>query len=822
MILPNLLPHPFRETPLTLLPQKRKEKIQEMLSRLAKEPGTRNRIDLLNEISASLSPTDPEKARVYAQEALERAISLPYEKGIAYAYQSLAQVHFCVSAFEEAKSKAQEALSRFLALQEMQAAARTRLILASVHLRKSRQGESMEEALRAIELSESCGDHQGVAIGKNLLGIIYGNQGRTQLAKEQLQASAEIHRRIGDLYRFAMAQINLGNLHLRMGEQETALPYYESAVELLEEMEPEGYPIATLFHDLGEMWVGRGDESKAETFYLQSLALRRKQGNETGVAASLLGMGRLRLSRGEFHQAREAFEEALAIAKRVGIPKEKWLACKGLAETEEAEGNLALALKLQKEAAGFREELLHALQHDRISRLEAEFENKSREREAKLYQLENVRLKEEVAGRRKAEAALVQAQKLESLGLMAGGLAHDFNNMLLCVFGYIELARNSLAKEHPARPLLDLADASAQKASHLAEQMLTYSGGRSYELRPLDLEQFFRSNLNLLQAAVGKQTQISWFPPSEGGSLSILAEEAQLFQALMNLALNAKEAGASKIDLRYAIQRWEEGGLSKEEITGNLEEAEAYVSIEVRDDGGGIDASLISRIFDPFFSTKFTGRGLGLAAVLGIVRGHHGGIVVRSRKKETSGTDPASAGASSWTCFTLLFPFHEDLCRTREQAGVPGTSQGKTSKPRTKGEIMGGNPKAEGKRRILVIDDEPEIQKLLRAHLEAGGFSVLCASDGESGVAAFREHRGGIDLVLLDMTMPGMSALETWKKLKELQPHIPILLSSGYDREAALADFPESPPFLSKPYSGVVLLAAVEEILGGRPPTRER
>jgi signal transduction histidine kinase len=812
---------------LTQQPSKRSAKIQEMLTRLEQEADPRAQIDLLNDLSASVSSTDPKRARAYANEALELATSFNYERGIAFSYQSLAQVHFCVSEFDQAIEDCREALARFLTLELAQAAARTHLILASVHLRQSKQSKGMEETLKAIELSESCGDLQGVAIGKNLLGILYGDQQQNDLALVHLQASAEIHKKIGDRYRFAMAQINLGNLYNRQGDPAAAAPFYELAAEMLEEIEPDGYPIATLFFDLGEMWRELGNLAKSEGFHRKSLGLRRSQGNETGVAASLNGMGRLYSFRGEVEKAREAFEEALSISQRVGIPKEKWQAGVGLAETEEAAGDYPLALRRQKEAAKYHEDLLDALQQDRIARIKAEFESETKEREAQLYQLENVRLKEEVERRKKAEAALVQAQKLESLGLMAGGLAHDFNNMLLCVFGYNELARNSLPEDHPAISFLHLADSTAKRACSLAEQMLTYSGGREYELSPCDLRRFFEDNLNLLQAAVGKQTEIVWKETHLATSIQIHAEEAQLFQVWMNLALNGKEAGASRIEFSYGLLEMGKGDSSHLNFTGTSLSAGVYAVVRVQDNGSGMDEDTIPRIFDPFFSTKFTGRGLGLAAVLGIVRGHHGGVSVRSQP-------------GLGTTFELFFPYsHQVLPKdvSKSIRAIPKAetcSQGKAIETQVKlrtprkpddPSMVQSADKARVSSdlaTILVIDDEEEILKLLSAHLRAGGYEVLCASDGRSGVEVLKANQEQVSLILLDMTMPGMSARETWEKLKECHPGVPIILSSGYDRERALAEFPDKVPFLSKPYSGAFLLEVVGGILeqNGPPPKK--
>ncbi|HKU42970.1 MAG TPA: PAS domain S-box protein, partial [Polyangiales bacterium] len=351
------------------------------------------------------------------------------------------------------------------------------------------------------------------------------------------------------------------------------------------------------------------------------------------------------------------------------------------------------------------------------------------------------------AERERLQAQLLQAQKLESLGLLAGGIAHDFNNLLTPIVGGASAALLKLPQSSSLRVDLELIVSAAQRAAALTRQMLAYSGKAQLQTRVLDLSTHVREISTLIQASVPKKVELrldltAGLPPVEG-------DASQLQQIVMNLVINAAEAIGPREGTVFVMtshQRLTASDAATLYCPDGLVPGQ-YVSLEVRDTGHGMDAATQAKIFDPFFTTKFTGRGLGLAAVLGIVRTHRGAISVES-----------SPGQG--TSVRVFFPTTE----RREAASV---------RPRPSS--------YRGQGRVLVIDDDAGVRSIARRMLETFGFSVLEAADGESGAAAFIEHAGDCALVLLDMTMPKLNGEETLRAIRRVRSDVPVLLMSGYN-----------------------------------------
>ena len=375
----------------------------------------------------------------------------------------------------------------------------------------------------------------------------------------------------------------------------------------------------------------------------------------------------------------------------------------------------------------------------------------------------------DITEQRAAADAVLRAAKEESLSVLAGGVAHDFNNLLAALLGHVSLALAKLAEGDPARGHVEKAAAVVERAASLTRQMLAYSGRGRFVVKALDLGAIVRETLPLLEVALPKR--VALVAHLADRPLTVQADEGQLQQVLMNLVINAAEAigdRSGSVSVTTGIQR-----LSGEECPAWQVGADPlapgeYVLLEVADDGPGMDQDTQRRIFDPFFSTKFTGRGLGLAAVLGIVRGHGGGLSLES-----------APGAG--TAFRLLFA---------STAATPATAP-ETPASRT-GERL----------RILVIDDEDVVRDMVAEVLGYEGYDVLQAADGNAGVEVFRRHAPGIDAVLLDLSMPGLSGEETFARLLEIRDDVPVILSSGYDNAEAVRRFPGRSPvgFIQKPY----------------------
>jgi two-component system cell cycle sensor histidine kinase/response regulator CckA len=389
----------------------------------------------------------------------------------------------------------------------------------------------------------------------------------------------------------------------------------------------------------------------------------------------------------------------------------------------------------------------------------------------------------DITERKATEEALRRAAKEESLSVLAGGVAHDFNNLLAAILGHASLALARLPEGSAVRRHVEKAAHAVERASELTRQMLAYSGRGHFVVRPTDLDQLVRENLPLLEVALPKKVRLE---ADLGGDLpAVDADVGQLQQVLMNLVINAAEAIGDRggtVRVSTGTRRVGAGDSYLWAVSGHPLAPGSYVSLAVQDDGPGMDARTVDRIFEPFFTTKFTGRGLGLAAVLGVVRGHRGALSVESTPGEGS------------VFRLLLAPSASKAARRAEESptGVGG--------PRT----------------LLLIDDEDVVRDMVAEVLEQSGVEVLSAGDGYGGLALYRERRHDVDVVLLDLSMPGLSGEETFARLRDLDPEVRVILSSGYDREEATRRFHGQQPagFIQKPYRPHQLIAEIERCLG--------
>lgn len=387
--------------------------------------------------------------------------------------------------------------------------------------------------------------------------------------------------------------------------------------------------------------------------------------------------------------------------------------------------------------------------------------------------------------RRAIEGQMQHAQKLESLGVLAGGIAHDFNNLLQGVIGNADLALLDLAPGHAARGSMEEVIRIAVRAAELCHQMLAYSGRGKFMIKAVDLSQLVREMAHLLEMSISKRAKLKY--EFAEGLPAIEADVMQVRQVVMNLITNASDA-IEKRGERIAIRTGETWRTSEELIRALLaDEAPPgrFVYFEVEDDGIGMDEETRARMFDPFYTSKSTGRGLGLAAVSGIVRGHHGAIELW--------TAPGQG-----TLMRVLFP------------AVPTEAENLEPDLPT-GEIPPGYGT------ILMVDDEESVRRSGRQILERAGYKVLTANDGREGVEMFKEHEAEIRAVVLDMTMPVLNGDEVFRALKAHAPGVRVILSSGFSEQEAMETFNGRGPagFIHKPYRSGELTAMLHRVLGG-------
>jgi two-component system, cell cycle sensor histidine kinase and response regulator CckA len=372
--------------------------------------------------------------------------------------------------------------------------------------------------------------------------------------------------------------------------------------------------------------------------------------------------------------------------------------------------------------------------------------------------------------RRDLEARLLQAQKLESLGVLAGGVAHEFNNLLTSILGHADLALQDLTPGSPAADSLAAIEAAARRAAGISQRLLAYSGRGRFVVGPVAIPAVIRDMMRMLELAVSKRTTLQADLPDD---LPLVEADAdQIHQMVMNLVSNAAEAIGDRngiVQLSASVVECA-AGTPITDYFGDPLENRPYVAIEVADSGPGFGEATMARLFDPFFSTKFAGRGLGLAAVLGIVRGHRGAIQVES--------EPGRGSR-----FRVYIP------------AQPQTSVQPATEP-----VAAPQPQAAAT--VLVVDDEPEVRTVALRMIERCGYSAVGAADGDEAVELVRQSPHRFDCVLLDLTMPRMGGEEVLRELRHIAPSLPVLLCSGYPAQELTERFAGQglAGFVQKPY----------------------
>lgn len=392
-----------------------------------------------------------------------------------------------------------------------------------------------------------------------------------------------------------------------------------------------------------------------------------------------------------------------------------------------------------------------------------------------LYNVDNrKRIEEE---NRRLEAQLQRAQKLEAIGTLAGGIAHDFNNLLTAIYGHLSLLLFPLTQSHPHYERLKALEKLVQSAAKLTRQILGYARQGKYEVKPVEFNQLVEE----ISDTFGRtHREISIHLDLAKDLFVIEADSGQMEQVLLNLFVNAADAmpGGGELILSTSnVKADDMGGRIYNPKSGD------YILLTVTDTGIGMDEDTMQRIFDPFFTTKERGQGtgLGLACAYGILKNHGGYIDVQSKK-------------GCGTTFLVYLP------RSQKRVGEVSNDSHVLIK---------------GTGTILLVDDEPEVRETGRELLEVLGFQVLMTADGESAVEAFRKHPGGIDLIILDVIMPGMSGGEAYRRIKEIDPGAKVLFCSGYSRDSEIIELltHSAVNFIQKPFTFATLSSSIDQVL---------
>ena len=383
--------------------------------------------------------------------------------------------------------------------------------------------------------------------------------------------------------------------------------------------------------------------------------------------------------------------------------------------------------------------------------------------------------------RSRFELKMQQAQKLESLGVLAGGIAHDFNNLLMAILGNADLALMEMAPLAPLRHNISEIVKASRRAADLCSQMLAYAGKGKFVIRSVNINDLVADMSHMLAISVSKKVTLRFELANHMPAVE--ADSTQIQQIIMNLVINASEAIGDNdgvVSLTTGVQQCAES-FFRDSLWGTIRPEGEYAFVEVADTGVGIAPDDLFRIFEPFYSTKFTGRGLGLAAVQGIVNSHRGAIKLTSELGKGSR-------------FRILLP-----ASAKPMASVAAKEQ----------------PLVKGVGTILLVDDEEAIRTITGKMLEAIGYTVIMATDGYEAVQLVTAQRTSITCVLLDLNMPRMNGEETYSEIRKLAPALPILISSGYGEQDILARFSDKRDVgvIQKPYQMASLREKLHEIL---------
>jgi len=385
----------------------------------------------------------------------------------------------------------------------------------------------------------------------------------------------------------------------------------------------------------------------------------------------------------------------------------------------------------------------------------------------------------DIAEKKKLEAQLQQAQKMEAIGTLAGGIAHDFNNLLMGIQGNVSLMLMKVEEDHPSYEKLKSIEDQVQSGSKLTGQLLGYARQGRYEIRPININDIVKETADTFGRT---KKEIAVHMELDQNLRGIDADRTQIEQVLLNLCVNAWQAMPGGGDLFLETRN-----VSYAEMRGKVYKVKErdYVLLSVRDTGIGMDQKIVEKIFDPFFTTKGMGHGtgLGLASVYGIIKGHGGYIDVETKKSKGS-------------TFSIYFPASSRSLAAEKEMVDSAAEQGVGT--------------------ILLVDDEETVATVALELLEALGYTVLVARDGESAINIYKQNKEKIALVLLDMVLPGMDGGAIFNELKKINPQVRVLLSSGYSVNGQAQEILDRgcKGFIQKPYRVNALTKAINEILG--------
>ncbi len=725
--------------------------------------------------------------------------------GIAKSYNNIGIIYDERGQFDDALEYYKRALKLFEKNEDRLGIALSYNNIGVVLESKEQYIQALEYYHRSLKIKEEIGDDKGIAGATLNIGTLLEIQKEFDNALVYCLKALDIYIHLGDKRGIADSNNCIGRISVKLGRYDSALTHLNEGLRIATEIGAKTW-MADSYQYLSELHQAQGDFEQALVCYIKY----NRQRETIFSDLSIEKMSQMQIRYETEKKEKEAeiyrgiFENTLVgmyrispegdilmanstLTKMLGYSSSDELKQHNLNETRPGSHHPLLVsedhFKTDEsihglESTWFRRDgsSLHAWENYRAVR------DKS---ENVLYYEGTV---EDITEHKKIEKAkqelekeILRSQKLESLEILAGGIAHDFNNILMAILGNADLAIMEIPTANRAHSNVKAIETSARRAANLVKQMMTYCGKNVFIIEQFDLNNAIYEMTHILGLSVTKKAQISYHL-AENLPL-IEADARQIRQVILNLVANASDAinktggsisittGAIDCDCHY---------LSNIYIDKSLPEGK-YVYVDVTDNGNGMNKKTIENLFDPFYTTKFTGRGLGLAAVLGIIRAHRGTVKVQSQ-------------LGNGTSIRILFP----------------VSNSSTERKKT----VNAKP-WHGSGTILLVDDEEAILSVAKQMLEHLGFTVITAPDGRVAVNLFRKNMDDIVLVILDFIMPFLNGEETYIELHNIRDDIPVILCSGYNEQDISRLFKDKSlaGFLHKPYKFSELESMVKKVL---------
>jgi two-component system, cell cycle sensor histidine kinase and response regulator CckA len=720
--------------------------------------------------------------------------------------------------FSAACPEAEEGLRAFRQLGSRQGAAGCQLVLGIALGANGEHEIALRHCLAAEELFLQVGDHAGRARAINACGTSYRRMGDSGRAIEAYGTSMAVARDHQDRPGEARALCNIGYVYLYEKKYDQAIDYAQQALAMerdlgnlagelsnccnliqaqvaagrpqaamdfmaaydLEKLAESGlFSFLELSQSLSTAYIETGRTTDADRLLTLGIERARRDGNLRELGSLLCTFARLHRTvagqpgaarREELAKARAALAEALTHGNDrdwdvvQGIEEEFCALCRDEGSWDEAFAHLEAAHRISIR-------LSSASADERLARQRSEQEARDQ------------RARAEAEGRQhEIERKVLQSQKTESLGVLAGGMVHHFNNLLTSILGNAELAEQ--VPDHVPEALAEI-KVAGHRAADLCQQIIMYTGRSDHRMAAVDLAALLEGAIKLLRVTWMADCEVVCVLPPE--PIFVWGDSAQLRQIILNLLINSTEAHATAVLLNAAVVRLGPG----EGAGGEPLEPGDYVELALTDNGSGMAPEVLARIFEPFFSTRFAGRGLGLPAAMGLVRAHKGGMAVES----TPG---------SGTTVRMHLPL------ATVQAPVP-------PKPVAK--------KATGDSRVVLIaEDEEAVRKVMVKCMTRLGWRTLEAADGEEAVRVHRDHPGQIDLLLSDYLMPKVNGLDAARQIRRADPRLPVILMSGFTNESTVENFRSEgfEHFLGKPFVLQGLIDLLKAVCAPAPPRTTR